>query len=368
LTEPQPYRVDIDGGVLDDLRARLEGTRWSKATDVGWEFGMDQGFLRRLCDHWAGSYDWRATEARLNPLDHGTWDGIHFVRAGKGTGLPIVLVHGWPGAILEFERLIPLLAEAGHDVIAPSLPGYGFSEAPAQPLNAAGVASRLRALVEDGLGIERYAVQGGDWGTLIATRMAYESPERVAAVHVNSPSVLPFPRDLSALTDAEQAWLGEAAKWRTRGAHYLLTQSAAPDTLAPALNDSPAGLAAWLVSKYRDWSDCDGDVERRFSLDQLCDFLTLYWATGTISTSIRLYAAEARDRWKLGAGEKVLVPAAVADFPQEILHPPREWAERTLGDLRSWNAYDRGGHFAAWEEPEVLADDLLGFLKMIRVT
>ena len=133
----------------------------------------------------------------------------------------------------------------------------------------------------------------------------------------------------------------------------MLTQGGVPDTLAPALNDSPAGLAAWLVSKYRDWSDCGGDVETRFTLDQLCDFLTIYWATGTISSSIRLYAAEARDRWKLGAGERIEVPAAVADFPQEILHPPREWAERTLGDLRQWTEHDRGGHFAAWEEPEL---------------
>ena len=196
------------------------------------------------------------------------------MRAGEGAGSPIVLVHGWPGAVLEFERLIPLLVECGHEVIAPSLPGYGFSDAPETPLNAARVAARLRELVEDGLGIECYAVQGGDWGNLIATRMAYDSPERVTALHINSPSVLPFPADLSDLTDAEQAWLAEAAKWRTRGAYYMLTQGAAPDTLAPALNDSPAGLAAWLVSKYRDWSDCGGDVETRFTLDQLCDFLT----------------------------------------------------------------------------------------------
>jgi hypothetical protein len=185
------------------------------------------------------------------------------------------------------------------------------------------------------------------------------------ALHVNSPSVLPFPVDLPDLSEAEQAWLAEAARWRTRGAHYMLTQATAPDTLAPALNDSPPGLAAWLVSKYRDWSDCGGDVETRFSLDQLCDFLTLYWTTGTISTSIRLYAAEARSRWKLEAGEAIGVPAAVADFPREILHPPREWAERTLADIRQWTDHDRGGHFAAWEEPELLARDIVGFLREV---
>ena len=365
MAKPFPYEIAIDEGVLADLRGRLEKTRWPEAADVGWEYGMDQTFLRRLCEHWASEHDWRATERRLNEFEQGTWDGIHFVRSGARAGSPIVLVHGWPGAVLEFERLIPLLVEAGHEVIVPSLPGYGFSDAPETPVNATRTAARLRELVEDGLGIERYAVQGGDWGSLITTRIAYDSPERVTALHINSPSVLPFPADLSDLTDAEQAWLAEAAKWRTRGAYYMLTQGSAPDTLAPALNDSPAGLAAWLVSKYRDWSDCGGDVETRFTLDQLCDFLTVYWATGTISSSIRLYAAEARDRWKLGAGERINVPTAVADFPQEILHPPREWAERTLGDLRQWTEHDRGGHFAAWEEPELLARDVVGFLREV---
>ena len=228
MAKPVPYEIAIDEGVLADLRERLERTRWAESADMGWDYGMDQGFLRRLCEHWASDYDWRATESRLNAFEQGTWDGIHFVRAGEGAGSPIVLVHGWPGAVLEFERLIPLLVECGHEVIAPSLPGYGFSQAPEKPLNAARVAARLRELVEDGLGIERYAVQGGDWGTLIAARMAYDSPERVTAVHINSPSVLPVPADLSDLTDAEQAWLAEAAKWRTRGAHYMLTQGVAP--------------------------------------------------------------------------------------------------------------------------------------------
>ncbi|MDQ3728364.1 MAG: epoxide hydrolase 1 [Actinomycetota bacterium] len=365
MADVEPFEICVPDDVLDNLRARLRGTRWPADSEVGWEYGMDRSFLRRLCAHWASEYDWRATERRLNAAVHHRRDGVHFLRAGEGRGLPILLIHGWPGAFLEFEGLVPLLVEAGHEVIVPSLPGYGFSDAPSEPLNVGRVAARLRGLVEEGLGIERYAVQGGDWGTLIAARMAYDSPRRVAAFHVNSPSVLPFPADLSDLTAAEQGWLGGAAKWRTRGAHYMLTQATAPDTLAPGLSDSPAGLAAWLVSKYRDWSDCDGDVERRFTLDQLCDFLTLYWVTETISSSIRLYAAEARDRWKLAPGERIDVPSAVADFPAEIRHPPREWAERTLGDLRSWTEYKRGGHFAAWEEPELLTADLVGFLREV---
>ncbi len=164
------------------------------------------------------------------------------------------------------------------------------------------------------------------------------------------------------LSDAEQEYVQRAQRWRLREGFHLLTQGAAADALAPGLHDSPAGLAAWLVDKYRRWSDCDGEVERRFSKDELCDFLTIYWATGTIASSMRLYAAEARDRWRLAAGETIDVPAAVADFPAEIARPPRAWTERVLGDLRRWTEFDRGGHFAAFEEPELFAGDLVEFL------
>jgi pimeloyl-ACP methyl ester carboxylesterase len=176
--------------------------------------------------------------------------------------------------------------------------------------------------------------------------------------------VLPVPGDLAEppLSEAEIAYAEAAQRWRLRGGFHLLTQGSAPDALAPGLHDSPAGLAAWLVDKYRRWSDCDGEVERRFTKDELCDFLTIYWATGTIASSMRLYAAEGRDRWRLGAGETIDVPAAVADFPAEIVRPPREWTERVLGDLRRWTEFDRGGHFAAFEEPELFAGDLLAFL------
>lgn len=362
MAAPEHFQIPVPRDALDDLRRRLEATRWTRDADMGWEYGMDQGFLRGLTEHWAHEYDWAATAARLGEHDHFRLDGLHFWRAGEGSGsLPIVLVHGWPGAFLEFRDVVPFLVNAGHEVIVPSLPGYGFSDSPGEPLNATGVAARLRALIEDGLGIDRYLVQGGDWGTLIAARMAYDSPGRVVGVHVNSPSVLPFPASLGNLSVDEEAWLAAAMRWRKRGAHYMITQGTAPDTLAPGLSDSPTGLAAWLVSKYRDWSDCGGDVERRFSLDELCDFLTLYWLTGTIGSSIRLYAAEARERWKLGDGERIGVPAAVADFPHEVLRPPREWADRTFSDLRSWTTHDRGGHFAAWEEPELLARDVAAF-------
>jgi pimeloyl-ACP methyl ester carboxylesterase len=242
--------------------------------------------------------------------------------------------------------------------------GYAFSDAPERPLDATGIADRLRALM-DALGFQRYAVQGGDWGALIAARMAFDAPERVAALHVNAVFVLPVPGNLAdpPMSPAEVEYASTGRRWRTREGFHLFVQGAAPDALAVGLSDSPAGLAAWLVEKYRRWSDSGGDVEARFTKDQLCDFLTIYWATDTIGSSMRLYAAEARNRWRLGRDERVTVPAAAADFPGELVRPPREWAERIVPDLRRWTEMPRGGHFAAHEEPELLAEDVLGFLR-----
>ena len=365
----EPFEIAVPEETLDDLRERLHRSRFPDQPDgLGWEYGFDFTYLRELCRHWADEYDWRPVERALNGLSNWRWHGIHFIweRAGTAAGprLPICLVHGWPGSPLEFLELIPLLVARGHDVVVPSLPGFAFSDLPAEPLDASEIAAELEALMSEALGYERYAVQGGDWGALIGARMAWDEPERVAALHTNSAGVLPTPGsfDEPPLSDEEQRWLAAAQKWRTRDGYHVIVQSAAPDALAPGLHDSPAGLAAWLTDKYRRWSDCDGELERRFSDDEVCDFLTLYWATGTIASSLRLYAAEARDRWRLGPQERIAVPAAVADFPAEIVRPPRAWTERQLSDLRRYTVMPRGGHFAAFEEPELLADDLLAFL------
>jgi microsomal epoxide hydrolase len=370
--EPQPFEIAVADEVLDDLRERIARVRWpEQPPGTGWEHGGDFAYLRELCRHWAAVYDWRVTERALNRLPNWRWEGIHTIwkRAGDEAPaaaparLPVLLVHGWPGAPIEFRDLIPILAGAGHDVVVPSLPGFAFSRVPDPALNVAGIAVRLRALMR-ALGYERYAVQGGDWGTIIGARMAFEDPAAVAALHLNAAGLLPLPADLEhpPMTEAEVAFVQAAQRWRLGEGFHLLAQAAAPDALAPGLHDSPAGLAAWLVDKFRRWSDCEGEVERRFSRDELCDFLTIYWATGTISSSMRLYAAEARDRWRLAPGERIEVPAAVADFPRELVRPPREWGERTLPDLRRWTEFDRGGHFAAFEESELLGADLLAFL------
>jgi pimeloyl-ACP methyl ester carboxylesterase len=367
VPDPRPYEIAVPDEVIGDLRRRLHETRWPElAGSVGWELGADVSYLRELCGYWEAEYDWRATEARLNELPNRIWDGIHhwsFEAKGAGGGLPILLLHGWPGAPIEFERLIPLLRAAGHEVVVPSLPGFAFSETPDEVLNARGTADRLRALMA-ALGHERYAVQGGDWGSIIGARMAFDAAETVAALHINAVSVLPFPSDFEErpMSEAELAYANTGRRWRDREGFHLFVQGSAPDALAVGLADSPAGLAAWLVEKYRRWSDSAGDVESRFAKDRLCDFLMIYWVTGTIGSSMRLYAAEARDRWRLAPDEAIRVPAAAADFPYEIVRPPREWAERLLPDLRRWTEMPRGGHFAAHEEPELLADDLIAFL------
>jgi microsomal epoxide hydrolase len=362
----EPFQITVSEQMLDELRARLRRTRWpEQPAGDGWELGVDVRYLRDLCDHWANGYDWRGFEARLNGFSNLRWNGMHLLwERSDGNGLPVMVIHGWPGGPIEFLDLIPLLVAAGHDVVIPSLPGYGWSDDPGRAPNVAAVSERLRAVMEDGLGYERYAVQGGDWGANIAARMAFDSPRTVAAVHVNAVSVLPAPGDLAEppLSEAEQAYVESGSRWRRREGFHLFLHSAAPDAVGVAFNDSPAGLAAWLVDKYRRWSDCEGQVERRFSKDQLCDFLTMYWVTGTIASSMRLYLGERRDRWRLAPGERIGPPAAAADFPAEIVRAPRDWAERIFSDLRRWTEMPRGGHFAAFEEPRLLADDVVEFL------
>jgi pimeloyl-ACP methyl ester carboxylesterase len=254
----------------------------------------------------------------------------------------------------------------GYPALVPSLPGFGWSKDPGTPLNVASVAERLHALVTDGLGVERYAVAGGDWGAIIGARMAFDNPDAVAGLYLSTPGTLPAPGDLAELSEAEQQFVETGLRWRRRRGHHMLIQSTAPDVISPALGDSPAGLAAYLLDKYMRWSDCDGDIERRFSKDALCDYLTMFWAgindAGTIAPSMRLYWGERADRWRLGPGERVEVPAAVSVWAEAIPNPPREWGERVLGDLRRWTEMRSGGHFAAFEEPKAYSSDLVEFL------
>ena len=378
---PEPFEIAPDQAVVSDLRRRIEAARWpDQPAEAGWALGTDLAVARRVCRHWAEDYDFARLE-RLNALGSYVWDGIHFLRAGAGSGrVPVVLLHGWPSGPIEYEPAARLLLEAGREVIVPSLPGFAWSAAPVEPLNVVGISARLRALLEQGLALDRYLVAGGDWGGIVAARIAFDSPERVSGLYVSTPGVLPRPADLAEppLNEDELAYAERAQRWLRREGHHLLIQSVAPDALSPALSDSPAGLAAYLLEKYRRWSDSGGDLERRFSSDELCDFLTMFWVNGAIASSMRLYWAERRDRWRLAPGERISTPAAISVFPGRsegelseakarstntlaTLNPPREWSERSLSDLRRWTVMPSGGHFGAFEEPQAYAEDLLAF-------
>ena len=373
---PESYGITVGEGTVDDLRERLGRTRWpEQPTGHGWDLGSDLAYVRELCDHWAKAYDFSRLE-RLNALGSSRWEGMHFLRAepeGEEAGDPIVLLHGWPSGPIEYERAASLLAEAGRTAIVPSLPGFAWSVDPGEPLDEAEVAARLLDLVAGGLGLERFVVAGGDWGAPIGARMAFDAPDRVAGLYASTPGVLPRASDLSdpPLSEDEQAFAERALRWFRREGHHMAIQSAAPDVISTALSDSPAGLAAYLVEKYRRWADTGGDVESRFSKDDLCDFLTMFWSTGCIASSMRIYWAERRRRWRLEAGEAVDVPTGIGAFlagmradgesAGVIGNPPEEWTRRSFSDLRHWTEPPQGAHFSAFEEPELYVRDLLEF-------
>jgi pimeloyl-ACP methyl ester carboxylesterase len=371
------YEIRVPDTVVSDLRERLARAKLpSQPEGYGWALGTDLGHVRLLCEHWRTAYDF-ARLSRLNELGSSRWDGIHFLRAAperEGDGQPVVLLHGWPSGPIEYASAARLVARSGREAIVPSLPGYAWSNPPHRPLNAAQMAERLHALVTEGLGHSSYAVAGGDWGGMLALRMAYDHPESVVALHISTPHALPLPGDLASppLSEAEGRWAERARRWRRHQGHHLQIQGAAPDAIAPALTDSPAGLAAYLLDKYRTWSDSGGELERRFTHDDLCDFLTMYWSTGSIASSMRLYFAEAADRWRLAQGERISAPTGIALYEGDMgaeadegLNPPREWSERLFTDLRRWTEMDTGGHFAAFEEPEAYAGELLALLDQL---
>ena len=394
---PEPYEIGIGEEQVNDLRERLARTRWPQQPPGGWALGADLAAVRELCAHWADGYDFGRLE-RLNELGSCIVEGVHLLHlpasGAEPAGHPLVLLHGWPSGPIEYEAAARSISAAGHEVIVPSLPGYAWSPAPSRPLNVAGVAALLEAAVEALLGAtvpeggerrtgEDYVVAGGDWGAMIAARMAFDQPGKVAGLHVTTPHTLPVPGDLShpPLSEAEAAWIERGRRWRRRRGYHLAVQSQAPDAISAGLTDSPAGLAAYLLPKYRGWSESGGDLERRFSEDELCDFLTMYWATGSIASSMRLYWAEGGSRWRLGAEERIAAPAGAAIYPGDMagewgdageegtapgLNPPREWSERLLPGLRRWTEMESGGHFAAFEEPEGYAAELLAFCSQIQ--
>lgn len=379
---PRPFRVHARGAVLADLRDRLARVRWpDEAPGPAWSYGTSLGYMKELVAYWRDTYDWRKHEARLNEFRQFTAPvagiTLHFIHEeGRGPNpLPLLLSHGWPGSVWEFHTIIPMLtdpARFGGDptdsftVIAPSLPGYGFSFAPGQPrFGVAEIADAFAALMTDVLGYRRFAAQGGDWGGFVTSRLGAAYPDRLVGIHVN---LLALRRDLARPanpTPEEQQYLDELAHWLREETGYQWIQGTKPQTLAYALTDSPVGLAAWIVEKFRTWSDCGGDVERRFSKDVLLTNIMIYWVTGAINASFWPYYARYHQPWPIGDGQRIEVPTAYAAFPREIVRPPRSWAER-MYNIRRWTVMPAGGHFAALEEPDALAADVRAFFRDLR--
>lgn len=383
--QPSPFTLNIPDTAIADLRQRLGRTRFpDQAPGDAWTTGTDVGYLRTLVEYWRDGFDWRTQEARLNTYPQFTVPlhdiDLHYLHVpGNGPApLPLLLMHGWPGSVFEFLDIIPRLSDParfGGDpadaftVIAPSLPGYGLSFRPNQKrFSVEAIADCLTDLMTQVLGFQRFAAQGGDWGCAVASRMGLAYPDRLLGIHLN---LLAVPRDPSLLTDPspdERRYLGELTHWLKEGTGYAWIQGTRPQTLAFGLTDSPAGLAAWIVEKFRAWSDCEGDVESVFSKDEMLADIALYWFTGAIGSSFWPYYARMHGPWPIPEGRTIDVPTGYAQFPREILRPPRSFAARTYTDIRRWTEMPRGGHFAAMEQPEALASEIRAFFRPLRDT
>ena len=377
----EPFRVDVPDDVLDDLRDRLRRTRFPNAVDgVGWEQGTDLAYLQELVRYWADRFDWRAQEERVNAFDQLTTDvdgqRIHLIhaRSPEPDALPLLLVHGWPGSIVEFLDVIgPLTDPRAHGgdpadafhVVAPSLPGYTFSgpthERGWTPRRIAGAFTEIMA----GLGYERYGAQGGDWGSVVCSNVADLDPEHCVGLHLNFVVARPPAGEQPELSEQDEEGLERMQRFRATGTGYQEIQGTKPQSLGYGLEDSPAGLAAWIVEKFRAWTDCDGDVERAFTKDQLLTNITAYWVTATATSSTRLYYETRQAGATALPANYVGVPTGVANFAGEITRMPRSWVEGSY-DVRRWTDIPRGGHFAAMQVPDLFVPEVREFFGPLR--
>ena len=382
--EVQPYRVDVPQDVLDDLKRRLERTRWpDEIIGSGWDYGSNLAYVKELCEYWRAKFDWREQERAINAYSHfrTNVDGlnIHFIHErGKGPNpIPLIVSHGWPGSFIEMMKIIPLLTDpAGNggdpadsfDVVVPSLPGYGFSDRPSKRgMGTAAMADLWAKLMTENLGYPSFGAQGGDWGTSISARLGFSHPNAVKGIHITSlyiatPYLGPGSKELSA---AEKQYVKEVEAWEQAEAGYSHIQETKPQTLSYGLNDSPAGLAGWIVEKWRSWTDCDGDIEKVYTKDEILTNITIYWVTQTIGSSTRIYYEERKDAWEFKQGERIQVPCGIAVFPKELDHPVKDWAERIM-NVQHWTEMPQGGHFAAMEEPELLVKDIRNFFRPLK--
>ncbi len=368
MSQPKPFRLRIPEAQLADLRERLDRARWPDEPPLEpWSTGTSVAYLRDLVAYWRSEFDWRAQEEKLiNRFRQFTVPiggiELHFIHEpGRGANpVPLLLSHGWPGSIIEFHKLIPLLTEH-FTVVAPSLPGYTLSYKPGQKrFGAEEIADVFAALMTDVLGYKRFAAQGGDWGGFISSVLGWKYPERLLGIHLNLLAIRRDPKEPAA-TPEEKTYLGELAHWLKEEMGYQWIQGTRPQTLAFGLADSPVGLAAWIVEKFRSWSDCGGRIENAITREELLANISLYWLTAAIGSSFWPYYARMHNPWPIPEGRTVDVPTGYAAFPKEILRPPRSLAARTYTNIQRWTAMQQGGHFAALEQPEALAGDIKAF-------
>ena len=364
----RPFRIAVPDADLDDLKQRLSRTRWPEPECVDdWTQGIPLSYTRDLAEYWATEYDWRSRETALNRFDHYTTeiDGldIHFIhqRSTREDAFPLVITHGWPGSIVEFHKVIEPLTEAGFHVVCPSLPGYGFSGKPTTTGWGIGRIAQAWDTLMARLGYDRYGAQGGDWGAAVTTQIG-RNVGNCVGIHVNMPIAQPPAEGVGEMTEDLQKALARIDYYRKWDSGYMKQQSTRPQTVGYGLVDSPVGQLAWIVEKFWSWMDCDGHPENVLSRDELLDNVMLYWVTASAASSARLYW-ESHDTF--GAGDFVALPTGVASFPKEILRAPRSWCENSY-NVTHFTTMPRGGHFAAFEQPELYVEDVRTFFDTVR--
>lgn len=367
----KPFKINIKQSVIDDLKKRLSNTRWTdEIENVKWDYGTNKAYLKELCDYWQHDFDWKKQETILNEWDHFKTDingfSLHFiyVKSKNEKATPIVLLHGWPSSFVNLLKLIPLLTET-FDVIIPSLPGFGFSDKPHKKgMNFYEMGKLIHSLMTKTLGYQKYAIRCSDAGHGVAKEMILTYPNSVIGMHTEGSGPVPASIPLKNTTKAEKTFIKAGQEFTMKEGGYFMLQSTKPQSLAYGLNDSPVGLAAWLVEKYRAWSDCSGDVETRFSKDDLLTTITLYWVTETINSSIRHYYELMHSPSPNGFA-KIEIPTAILRLNGlDMVLPPKEWEERFY-NVQRWTEFDKGGHFGEWEEPEAVAEDIKTFFSLI---
>jgi len=374
-----PFTVHVPQAALDDLKNRLAHARWpNKEPVTDWSQGVPLAKMRALADYWARDYDWRRAESALNSLPQFRTSldglGIYFIhlRSKHERALPIVLTHGWPGSVFEFLEVIRPLTDPtayggtendAFHVVVPALPGFGFSDKPADKgWNVMRIANAWASLMKR-LGYERWVAQGGDWGAGVTTALGHLQPPGLAGIHLNWPLVFPEKIPTEGLTHDEQRAVDAEVIFRTQGAGYFLEQATRPQTIGAALADSPIGQAAWIYEKFNAWTDHDGDVDSALTKDQMLDDISLYWLTNSAASSARIYWENSPSSY---AGGKIDLPVGVSVFPKEIYRAPRSWAEKDYSKLIYWNELTKGGHFAAFEQPTAFVRELRACFALLR--